>query len=176
VYIQTDDLILRQVNADDARSLSELFSDPVAMQYFPSTRNLRGVKEWIREVQRRDGRDGHSFLLIERKADCAALGYCGLILQEDIDGVDEVEVGYGLIRRFWHHGYATIAARACLSYGFHVLGLQRIISLIRPENTASIAVALRNGLRQEKSVFKWDFIHDVYAISREEFSMRHTRS
>jgi [ribosomal protein S5]-alanine N-acetyltransferase len=175
MYIETEDLNLRQVEADDARSLMELFSDPVAMQYFPSTRNLRGVREWIREVQQRDGRDGHNFLLIERKADSATLGYCGLILQEDIDGVDEVEVGYGLIRRFWHHGYATIAARACLSYGFHVLGLQRIISLIRPENTPSIAVALRNGLRQEKSVVKWDLIHDVYAISRDEFDTSHAR-
>jgi [ribosomal protein S5]-alanine N-acetyltransferase len=175
VYIETEDLLLRLVETDDARSLVELFSDPVAMQYFPSTRNLRGVREWIREAQQRDGRDGHSFLLIERKADSATLGYCGLILQEDIGGVDEVEVGYGLIRRFWHHGYATIAARACFSYGFHVLGLQRIISLIRPENTPSIAVALRNGLRQEKSVLKWDFIHEVYAITRDEFNIGQER-
>jgi [ribosomal protein S5]-alanine N-acetyltransferase len=149
--------------------LFELFSDPVAMQYFPSTRDFDGVKDWIREVERRDGRDGHSFLIIERKEDAIVLGYCGLILQEDVDGVDEVEVGYGLVRRHWHYGYATKSARACLSYGFHILGLKRIISLIRPENSPSVAVALRNGLKREKSVMRWEYIHDVYAIGIDEF-------
>jgi [ribosomal protein S5]-alanine N-acetyltransferase len=169
VYIETEYLTLRQVESHDAESLVELFSDPIAMQYFPSTKDLKGVEEWVEEVQRRDGRDGHSFLLIVRKEDGAALGYCGLILQEDVDGVDEVEVGYGLKQKYWHHGYATQAARACLSYGFYVLGQKKIISLIRPENTASVAVALRNGLKREKSVFRWGYIHDVYAISSDEF-------
>lgn len=74
MYIETEFITLRQVEAHDAESLVELFSDPIAMQYFPSTKDLKGVEEWIEEVQRRDG---HSFLLIVRKENGAALGYCG---------------------------------------------------------------------------------------------------
>lgn len=163
--IESTRLLLRPIVTDDAPSLLELFSDPIAMQHFPGTKDLAGTREWIKEVQRRYARDGYCFLLVTRKADNAVLGYCGLLLQKDVAGADEVEVGYGLKRIYWRQGYATEAAAACLKYGFNALGLKRIISLIRPENTASIAVALRNGLRFERNVLRWDYLHGIYAVA-----------
>jgi RimJ/RimL family protein N-acetyltransferase len=170
MVIETARLFLRPIVADDSRSLMELFSDPIAMRHFPSTKDLSGTREWTREVQAREERDGYSFRLVVRKEDETVLGYCGLVLQKDVDGRDEVEVGYGLKRRYWHQGYASEAAAACLKYGFAELRLERIISLIRPENTASVSVAARNGLRFEKTVQRWDYLHNVYAINRMEFS------
>jgi RimJ/RimL family protein N-acetyltransferase len=48
-------------------------------------------------------------------------------------------------RPFWGRGYATEGARAALQYARDVLARDRIISLIRPENVASIRVAERLG-------------------------------
>lgn len=165
MYIESHRLRLRPIVTDDAPSLLELFADPIAMRYFPATKDMTATREWIEEVQCRYARDGYCFLLVTRKDDNAVLGYCGLLWQKDVAGVDEVEVGYGLKRIHWHQGYATEAAAACIQYGFNVLGLQRIISLIRPENSASIAVALRNGLRCERNVHRWDYLHEVYALA-----------
>src|SRR4051812_2089166 len=53
----------------------------------------------------------------------------------------EVEVGWRLRRAAWGYGYATEAAGAALEVAFGVLGLERVISLIRPENERSRAVA-----------------------------------
>ena len=169
MHLQSARLILRPIVREDSLSLTALFSDPMAMRHFPSTKDLKGTRAWVGEVMARDERDGYSFRLVVRKDDQAVLGYCGLVLQEDVEGRDEVEVGYGLKRRYWRHGYATEAAAACLGYGFEELGLGRIISLIRPENTASVSVALRNGLRYEKGLQRWGYLHHVYAISRAEF-------
>ncbi|MFL6260381.1 MAG: GNAT family N-acetyltransferase [Thermoanaerobaculia bacterium] len=59
------------------------------------------------------------------------------------------ELAWALARRWWGHGYATESARAALAYGFTVLGKDRVISLIHPENRASIRVAERIGERPQ---------------------------
>jgi RimJ/RimL family protein N-acetyltransferase len=60
-----------------------------------------------------------------------------------------LEVGWTLRRDFWGRGYATEAAQVALDYAFDRLGQTRVISLIQPDNRASIAVALRLGMRFE---------------------------
>jgi len=47
---------------------------------------------------------------------------------------------------FWGGGLATEAAKAGVTYGFETLGLERIISIIQPGNTASRRVAEKAGL------------------------------
>lgn len=52
----------------------------------------------------------------------------------NIDGHEEIEVGYLFVRKFWHQGLATEAARGTMSYAREKLGYKRLASLIRPEN------------------------------------------
>ena len=65
------------------------------------------------------------------------LGWCGL---KYFPEQEEVDLGYRLKKKFWGQGYATEASRACLDYGFHQLGLGRIIAKVMPENLASLKV------------------------------------
>lgn len=37
--MKTDRMILRKMRRDDAENLLEIFSDPTAMEYYPSTKN-----------------------------------------------------------------------------------------------------------------------------------------
>lgn len=67
------------------------------------------------------------------------------------EGWPGLEIGWTLRRGFWGRGYATEAALTALEYAFTRLGQSRVISLIRPENSPSIAVALRLGMRMEGS-------------------------
>jgi RimJ/RimL family protein N-acetyltransferase len=164
--LETPRLILRCLQDNDFEAFLSLFSDPVAMKYFPSTKDDAGVKEWMIRIEERFQEDGISFYTLARKSDREIVGYCGLVVQQDVDGVDEIEVGYGLIRKYWGNGYATEAAAACIRYGFAIKGFKRIISLIRPENIPSIKVALRNGLHFEKNVVRWDLLHGVYVIEK----------
>jgi RimJ/RimL family protein N-acetyltransferase len=64
----------------------------------------------------------------------------------------EVEAGWRLHPAHWGHGYATEAARACVSAAWAHLDLDRIISIIDPHNAASIAVAQRLGMTPDVTV------------------------
>ena len=90
------------------------------------------------------------------------IGDCGCTLQE-VEGRNEIEVGYHVRRDLWGKGYATEAAQACMEYAFTKLGVKRVISMIRPENAPSRRVAEKNGLTCEKVVFWRGYEHCIYA-------------
>jgi [ribosomal protein S5]-alanine N-acetyltransferase len=89
------------------------------------------------------------------------IGDCGLVRQQ-VDGATETEIAYHLQRDHQGRGLATEAARACRDHGFLTLGLQRLISLIRPENVPSRRVAERNGMLVEKETIFHELPHVVY--------------
>ena len=82
-----------------------------------------------------------------------------------VNGVEECEVGYLLHRRFWRHGFATEAALACRDYAFRELRRRRVVSLVRPENAASQAVARRLGMEVVGSAPHAGVPHLVFAVS-----------
>ena len=77
------------------------------------------------------------------------IGRCGL-LPWTIDGQDEVEVAYMIVKEFWRQGLGTEAAQGILDYGFETLGLSRLICLIDHDNEASKKVATNIGMTFEK--------------------------
>jgi len=104
-----------------------------------------------------------SFWAVIRKDDLKFLGICGL-LKQNIDNIDEIEVGYRINDIFWGKGYGTEAAKGCIQYAKDKLKLTSVISLILPENKQSIRVAEKNGLKLEKKSMFHGQIHNVYRI------------
>ena len=103
-------------------------------------------------------RYGHAFWAVVIRDTGAFAGVCGLLVQE-VEGTIEHEVGYHLLPDFHRQGIASEAARAVMDYAFAELGRRRVISIIMPDNAASIGVARKNGLRYERPAkFK---SHDV---------------
>jgi [ribosomal protein S5]-alanine N-acetyltransferase len=73
-----------------------------------------------------------------------------LNLGEIIRGsLDQAFIGYGGVAGFGGQGYMTEAMQLVLREAFVTLKLHRIEANIQPENTASIAVARRNGFELE---------------------------
>ena len=92
------------------------------------------------------------------------IGMCGLKYLSDLD---EVDIGYRFLPAYWGNGYATEAARASIDYGFNSIGLEQIIGLVMPENTPSIRVLERIGMRCDGE-FLYDGIRVIrYSISAE---------
>ncbi len=80
--------------------------------------------------------------VVEHKETGAFIGFVGF---SEPEGWPGLELAWTLARRYWGHGYATEAAREALAYAFTLLKRERVISLIHPENRASIRVAKRIG-------------------------------
>jgi ribosomal-protein-alanine N-acetyltransferase len=162
VILQTDRLLLRELVAQDAAAVEKVLGDPVAMQYYPAAFDRNAVEEWIQRNIDRYERDGHSFWAMTFKSSGELIGDCGCPLQE-VEGRNEIEIGYHVRRDLWGKGYATEAAQACMEHAFNRLGAERVISMIRPENQQSRRVAEKNGMICQKIIFWNGFDHCIYA-------------
>jgi RimJ/RimL family protein N-acetyltransferase len=163
----TERLVLRPLREEDLDPLSRVLGDPHAMRFFPRPRTREESRVWIARNQERYAVDGHGLWAVERRADGAFLGDCGLVVQRP-EGLPEVEVGYHFAREHWGQGYATEAAGACVRLAFEVLRAPRVIALIRPENEASANVARRLGLRPLRRVEHAGMEHDLYVLERSD--------
>ena len=149
--LETTRVILREFRRDDADALARVISDPETMRFYPVPYDRKGVEDWIARNLQRYAKDGHGLWAMTLKGSGELIGDCGLTVQ-NVDGADEVEIGYHVRRDQWGQGLATEAARACRDYGFANLPIERIISIIRPENLPSRRVAEKNGMKVWKEV------------------------
>jgi len=162
VILETPRLLLRQFTLQDAEALQAVLGDPLAMEFYPEPLDRRGVEDWIRKNLERYQRNGHGLWAMMLKNSNELIGDCGCTIQE-VEGKNEIEVGYHVRRDLWGNGYATEAARACADYAFHGLSAKRVISMIRPENLRSIRVAEKNSMIREKVVLWRNYDHCIYA-------------
>ncbi|MGA7270391.1 MAG: GNAT family N-acetyltransferase [Acidimicrobiia bacterium] len=138
----TSRLRFRPYRPEDLADVSEMFEDPHARRFYPEMGDRRHAQRWIQ--WNLDGYAAHGFGLwvIEHRLEGWFLGDCGLTYQP-VAGDRWVELGYHLQARYRGNGYVSEAARACLGHAFGPLGIDRVCSVVDPENTASIRVASR---------------------------------
>lgn len=165
MILETTRLRLREFTPADADALERIIGDPLAMRYYASPFDRKGVETWIARNRDRYSREGHGLWAMAFKDTDEVIGDCGCVLQE-VEERPEVEIAYHVRRDLWGNGYATEAARACMEYAFTKIGAARVISMIRPENLSSRRVAEKNGLMCQKIVFWHGYDHCIYARSR----------
>lgn len=153
--LDTDRLRLRPPRLDNLRwSHARISSDPrVAWDSESSTiiESLKGLENRIAHWREH----GFGMWAVFEKASDEPLGFAGLVA---LEGTDEVQVGYHLAQRAWSKGYATEVGRASLRYGFEVLGLSRVVAVVRPENVASQRVPLKLGLTHVRDEEHYGFM------------------
>ena len=149
LVLKTERLSLRWARAEDAEFICELLNEPSWLANIGDrgVRTPDDARVWIEErLLGNCWRQGFGFWVVERTADGALLGICGLVLR---DGLPDVDVGYALLPRFWGGGYAREAAAASLRYGADVLGLTRLLAITSADNAASARVLEAIGMRFE---------------------------
>ena len=163
--LETERMVLRRMETSDVDNLMGIFSDPVAMRSYPATKSRAEAEEWVRWTLGSYRDHGFGLWVAMLKDSGEFAGQCGLTLQE-VEGEEEVEIGYLFLRRFWGRGLATEAARKVRDHGF-ALGYRRMISIIDPANFPSRRVAEKSGLTLEKEIWKWNKKVCDYAIGAE---------
>lgn len=167
--METSRLLLREYEYEtDLKPLFRLFTHEEAMRYYGGTKTEEETKAWINWNVQSYADNGFGLFALVEKQDNTFIGHCGLILQKDVDGVNEIEIGYALHPDFQGLGYAGEAALACKKFVFNTLKKYKVISLIDPENIPSIKVALAIGMHFEKEIQRWDKTIHVYSITSEE--------
>ncbi len=150
--IDTDRLVLRDLEPADTDAIAAIFADEEVMRFIGAGGVLDRdvvVRTIDRERRGYAERGWGQWATVER-ATGRCVGVCGLILWPDIDGQEELEVAYLLARDAWGKGYATEAATAIRDVGVEIR--PDLVSLIYPDNAASINVARKIGMAHEKDV------------------------
>lgn len=163
VVVEAPRLILRETTRDDLDFLAVMLGDAEVMRWFPAPLDRAGAEAWLERVRMRYARDGHAHWLTIDKATNTPVGQVGLLAQT-IDGIAETEIAYMIHRPHWRNGYAFEAARAVCDYAKTTLGKTRVISLVRPENAASRAVAMKLGMKAEREIQHHGLTHTVFAM------------
>jgi [ribosomal protein S5]-alanine N-acetyltransferase len=159
--LETKRLILRELSLADLDFVAAMLAHAEVMFYWPKCYSRAEAADWIARQQKRYATDGVGYWLALNKASGQPVGQAGLLVQQ-VDGVEEIGLGYILHRTFWRMGFASEAATASMDYAFKALGRSRVIALIRPENVPSQRVALKLGMKAEKSTHFADYEHLVF--------------
>ena len=168
--LETERLRLRAFRRSDVDDYAALHADPEVMLHIGGPW-ARG-RSW-RHLAFLLGHwplGGSGMWAVEHRETGAFLGKIGF---SEPEGWPGCELAWYLARCAWGFGYATEGARAALDYAFTILKKDRIISLIRPENLASIRVAERLGqsLQGRSDVLgRGQGQHLVYGIERESYA------
>ena len=167
IALDTDRLLLRMFREDDLDEYAEIVGDHEVTRYLSDGRPLARWEAW-RQIAMILGHwqlKGYGPWAVEEKSSRRLLGRIGFFNPEGWPGF---ELGWVLRRDSWGKGYATEGARRALDYGFTEMGRDHIISLIHPDNLASIRVAERIGEKLEGRSPLFDHDVLVYGISRQK--------
>jgi len=149
---ETSRLALSRLTPDDAAFILELVNDPAWLRFIGDrgVRTLDDARGYILKGPVASyEKHGFGLFLVKRKEDGAPIGMCGLLKRETLPDVD---VGFAFLPQFTRQGYGYEAASASITYGRRVLGLKRIVAVCSPDNTASISLLEKLGLKYEKPV------------------------
>jgi RimJ/RimL family protein N-acetyltransferase len=170
--IETPRLILRHFVENDLAPLAALMANADFMRFSSGVFTSEQAVSFLFERVLAPARAGlpSQFALIFREEN-RLIGYCGFFRQI-VDGIDEIEIGYRVHPDFWNRGLATEAARVVRDFAFEVMKLERVVSLIHPDNHASRRVAEKNGMTLEKETTFRGFPTLVFACGPRNLSRR----
>jgi len=86
----------------------------------------------------------------------------GLLRHLEVEGVDEVEIGYSFHPEHWGCGYATEIATACLSVGRERFGFVSMVAVTLATNAASRHVLEKAGLQCDRDIVHAGLPHVLY--------------
>jgi len=178
VYLETERLVLRRLATGDAQLLWELDQDPLVTRYL--TGGAATPYEQIRDHELPfllafyAEHPGLGWWAAEERASGLFIGWFHLKPDKFDDGA--LEIGYRLKRSSWGKGFATEVTKALVQTAFEELNASRVTAYTRPENTASIRVMEKAGLRFEcrfvsDAPGKWRHGRETvaYGLTRSEY-------
>ncbi|MET1260179.1 GNAT family N-acetyltransferase [Flagellimonas sp. DF-77] len=158
---ESERLRYRKVEPTDFAAWLPFYQNPESTRYWegiPPAPETACQQQFDRIFERYELQLGGMNALIHKNTN-TLIGLCGLLIQE-VDGIQELEIGYSVLPNYWKQGYAFEAARACKQFAFDHRLADSLISIIHIDNLPSRKVALKNGMLLEKqTTYKANPVH-----------------
>jgi RimJ/RimL family protein N-acetyltransferase len=150
--LETERLVLREFNIDDAEFILTLLNTPGWLEYIgdKNVRTLMDAEKYLENVPIKSYKEnGFGLWLILLKDNSTPIGMCGLIRREALDDID---IGFALLPEYSKLGYGFEIALATITYANHVLGIKKIVAITDSNNIPSIKLLNKLGLHFEKTL------------------------
>ena len=173
--LETERLILRKIQEDDAEDVFGYAKNPEVAKYttWEAHKSLKDTKIYINWVIGRYKNDETGDWVIQLKETgkiIGSLGFAQLDLHNSCGSI-----GYALGKEYWGRGIATEAVKRLIQFGFEEMELNRIDAVHIPENEASGKVMQKSGMKYEglirQKLFAKGIFWDVkqYSITKDEW-------
>jgi RimJ/RimL family protein N-acetyltransferase len=150
IVLETERLILRHFNTDDAPFILTLLNEPAFLRYIgdKKVRTLDDARQYILNGPRASyERHGFGLCQVELKHAHAPIGMCGLLKRDELPDPD---IGFAFLPDYRNKGFAFEAAAAVLKDARERLKLNRILAIVNPDNDASIKLLQKLGFTFER--------------------------
>jgi ribosomal-protein-alanine N-acetyltransferase len=172
--IQTPRLSLRELDLGDAEFILELLNEAGFIRHIgdKGVRTLADARDYIlqgpMDSYARNGFGLYAACLRDAAQNGVPvgtpLGICGLVKRE---GLNDPDVGFAFLARFWSRGYAVESAAAVLAHARDVLNIVRLVAITAPDNAQSIALLEKIGLKFERTIRLDDHAPELRLFSLE---------
>lgn len=167
MILETERLYLREMNQSDFEDLAEILQNPRVMYAYEHDFSDNDVQEWLDRQITRYEKYGFGLWAVILKNTDEMIGQAGLTMQPYKD-TEVLEIGYLLKEMFWHYGYASEAANGCKKYAFEQLNRDKVYSIIKSDNYASMKVAKSMGMKKEDEFmtqyYNGKMLHYLYSV------------
>lgn len=161
-FFQTARLAVTRMSHEDLSDWTRLLRDPNVAATLGGVRSTEAIHTGFMRQVRHWLTHGFGYWIL-RRADREFVGVAGLS-RVAVTGTAEVELSYGLLKRFWGRGLAVEAGREILRLGFE--GSERIVSYTLIHNARSRRVMEKLGFRYEREIRHAGLPHALYEADR----------
>ncbi len=147
--IETPRLVLREWREEDIAPFMRHTNTEPVMRWLGGVKSEAEIRAVIEDRLMRWQRErDFTFWAVERKADAALLGFCGIKIADTPGGPIEGrhEIGWRLREDVWGQGYAKEAAAASLDFAFGRLDAPEVVAITFIQNEASWGLMERLGM------------------------------
>lgn len=148
VVAETGRLRLRAWGEGDGEHFYSAMNTPAVMRWLGGVQDRAAWDTALERLERYQRDYGHTFWIVERKADGELLGFCGLkrVNAEGAPNPGDMEVGWRLREEAWGQGIAKEAAIASLDLAFGRFAAPHVVAFTVAGNTASWGLMERLGM------------------------------
>ena len=149
VAAETERLLLRTWSDADKAEFVRVTNTPAVMRWLGGVQNAEAMAAGFERIDGYQRDFGHTLWAVERKADDALLGFCGLKRVNSPGAgalTGDIEVGWRLREDAWGQGFAKEAAVASLDLAFGRFQAPHVVALTVPGNVDSQGLMKRLGM------------------------------
>ncbi|WML49938.1 GNAT family protein [Neobacillus sp. PS3-34] len=161
--LETNRLILRKMNLDDASSVFQNLSNPLVTKDmgespFTSIEQAENLITFMNNLYE----ENIAFRWgIIRKEDNVLIGTCGYNGWETMRG-SRGEIAYDLGVDYWRQGYMVEAMHEMIDFGFNTMGLHRIEAFTNLDATPSMSILKKMGFNEDGVLRGYAFFNGEY--------------